>query len=232
MKVKEIIARYKAKGKKFEILLNWYKYNEYLKHPDKVDISEIVIGDGLFEDIRRAERAKEKDIKAVFGDKDFYEICKIILKEGEIQLTEEQRKELIEEKRRKIVNFITTHAIDAQTNLPFTPTRVEHALESVKFRVDPLKSVEKQIEEAISALRSVLPIKIESKIYEIRCTLDIAGKMRNELSRLGKIKSEDWGSSYYICHIEIPAGLIDNLFGVVNKLTKGEGFVREIKRGV
>jgi len=231
MKVKEIIARYKIKGKRFEILLNWNKYNEYLKHPDKVDISEVVIGDGLFEDVRKALRAKEKDIEDVFGNKPFYEICKEIIENGEVQLTEEQRKELIEEKRRRIVHFISTHAIDAQTNLPLTPTRIEHAMEQVKFRVDPLKSVEKQIEEAISALRSILPIKIESKIYEIRCTLDISGKMRSELSRIGKIKSEDWSTTYYVCQIEIPAGLIDTLFGVVNKLTKGEGYIKEIKKG-
>ncbi len=231
MKVKEIIARYKIKGKKFEILLNWNKYNEYLKHPDKVDISEIIIGDGIFEDIRKAQRAKERDIKEIFGEKSFYEICKEIIQKGEIQLTEEQRREIIEEKKRKIINFISTHAIDAQTNLPLTPTRIEHAMEQVKFRVDPFKSVEKQIEDAISALRSVLPIKIESKIYEIRCTLDISGKMRNELSRIGKIKSEDWGTTHYVCQIEIPAGLIDALFSTVNKLTKGEGEIREIKRG-
>ena len=230
MKVKEVIARYKKAGKKFEILLNWNKYSEYLKHPDKVDIEEVVIGDGVFEDIRKAQRAKEQDIKQAFGDKPLIEIYREIIDRGEIQLTEEQRKELIEEKRRKIVHFISTYAIDAQTSLPLTPARVEHALEQVKFKIDPLRSVEKQIEEAIKALRLVLPIKIESKLYEVRCTLDVGGKLRNELSRLGNIKSEDWGTSYYTCQIEIPAGLMDNFFGVVNKITKGEAFVKELKR--
>ncbi len=230
MKVKEVIARYKKGGKRFEILINWNKYNEYLKHPDKVDISEVVIGNSIFEDVRKALRSKEKDVKDVFGEKQFYEICREIIEKGEIQLTEEQRKQLKEEKLRKIIHFISTHAIDAQTSLPLTPTRVEHALEQVNFKVDPLKSTEKQIEEAIKSLRSVLPIKIEKKIYEIRCTIDIAGKMRNELTRIGNIKDEDWGSSYYVCKIEIPAGLMDVLFNTVNKLTKGEGFVREVKR--
>ncbi len=229
MKVKEVIARYIYKGKKFEIPILWEKYNLY-KKKKLDDLSEVVIGDAIFSDVRKALRAKEQDIEEVFGNKDFYEICKIILEKGEVQLTEEQRKELQEEKRRRIISFIVANAIDARTNTPLTPTRVEHALEEAKFRVKALEPVEKQIEEAIKAIRPLIPLRIEKKIFKVKVPLEFGGKARHELTRISTIKHEDWSSTYYICEVEIPAGLMNELFAALNKVTKGNVFIEEKKR--
>ncbi|NPA38650.1 MAG: ribosome assembly factor SBDS [Candidatus Nanohaloarchaeota archaeon] len=229
MKSKEVIARYTYKGKKFEIPILWEKYSLW-KKGKLDDLSEVVIGDSIFSDVRKALRAKEQDIHDVFGDKDFYEMCRIILEKGEIQLTEEQRKELQEEKHKRIVSFIVANAIDARTSTPLTPTRVEHALEQAKFRVKPLEPVEKQIEEAIKALRPIIPIKLERKHYVVKVPLEYGGKARHELMRFSTIKHEDWSSTYYVCEVEIPAGLMNELFSALNKVTKGEVLIEEKKR--
>lgn len=228
MKVKEIVARYKKSGKKFEILINWDKFKEYRE--GRVDIEEVVIGEGVFSDVRKAERAKEEDIREVFGNKPLREIYSIIIKEGEMQLTEEHRKEILEEKRKRIINFLVTHAIDARSNIPFTPTRIELALEQAKFRVDLMESTEKQIERAIKALRPILPIKIEKKRFMIRIPIEYAGPARGKIMRIATIKSEDWGSTSYVLQVEIPAGLMNELISVVNEITKGNGVVEEMKR--
>lgn len=229
MKVKEVIARYVYKGKRFEIPILWEKYNLY-KEGKLEDLSDVIIGDAIFSDVRKALRAKEHDIKDVFGGKNFYEICKIILEKGEVQLTEEQRKKLQEEKRRRIISFIVANAIDARTNTPLTPARVEHALEEAKFRVKALEPVEKQIDEAIKALRYLIPIRIEKKLFMVKVPLEFSGKARHELMRFSTIKSENWSSYYYVCEIEISTGLMNELFSALNKVTKGEVLIEEKKR--
>ena len=226
MRVKEVVARYIFKGKRAEILINWEKYNEW-KKGNIEDVREVVIGDSLFENISKANRLSQEDIKVMFGDKSFEEICKEILEKGEIQLTEEQRKEMQEQKRKRIVHFIVANAIDPRTNTPLTPAHVENALENAKFKVNALEPVEKQIEKALKALKPIIPIKIERKRYLIKIPLELSARTRSAISKIVEFKVEDWSSNYYICEVEIPAGLMNELFGLLNKYTKGNVYIEE-----
>lgn len=215
------IARINIGGENFEILVK-PDPAFFFRSGKSVPLSEVLVADVIFTDANKGLRAPEKKLKEAFGTTDLLEIAKIILKRGTLQLTAQQRKRMIEEKRRQIIDFISRNAVDPRTKLPHPPTRIEQALEQVHFSIDPFRSVEEQANEAIKALRAVLPLSVEKISVAVRIPPEHAGKSYGVLKSFGTIKNEVWltdGSLSVV--LEMPAGLYGSFLEKMGKITRG-----------
>lgn len=219
--IKEVIARYTHSGQRFEILVDSEKVQEY-KENENTPIRDILIGDYVFTDLSKAERAKDELLLRIFKTTNIEEISEHIIKHGEIQLTTEQRKEALDEKKKKIITHISRHAIDPKTNYPHPPKRIETAMDEAKVQIDPLIKAENQIKDVIKQLRTILPLSIENKIVAFNIPIKHAGTARSIITRAGNIKKEEWSGQQWIVEVDIPAGLLDELFSKVNSITHGE----------
>ena len=131
-----IVARLETHGETFEILLD-PKVMDFIKQGKEIDLIDYMAVEDIFNNARKGTRPAEDKLKEAFGTDDIEEIAKRIIAKGEVQITAEQRKEMLEVKRHKIIAYISANAINPQTKLPHPPTRIELALEESKFRVDP-----------------------------------------------------------------------------------------------
>lgn len=217
----EVIARYTYSGHKFEIIVDPEKVQQY-KENENIPLSQVIIGDSVFTDISKAERAKDELLLQVFKTKDIQKISEHIIRHGEIQHTAEQRRAALEQKRKKIVTYISRHAIDPRTKLPHPPQRIESALEQAKVRIDPFKKAEDQINEVIKQLRTLIPLSIESRTVAFKIPVRYAGTLRTIMAKSGKMLKDEWSGEYWFAEIEIPAGMLDELFSRVNAVTHGE----------
>ena len=127
-----IVARLESHGERFEILLDPAAMDQ-IKQGKEVDLGKYLAVEDVFKDARKGTRPAEAMIKEVFGTDDIVAIAKHIIEKGEVQMTAEQRKELLEAKRRQIITYIAANAINPQTKLPHPPTRIEIALEEGKL---------------------------------------------------------------------------------------------------
>lgn len=223
------IARISISGENFEIIVKPDSAFAF-RSGKSIPISDILITDAIFTDASKGLRASEKRLKEAFGTTDPLEIAKIILKKGALQLTAQQRRQLIEEKRRQIVDFISRNAVDPRTKLPHPPARIEQALEQVHFSVDPFKSVEEQANEAIKALRAVLPLSIEKISVAVKIPPEYASKSYGALKSFGTIKSENWltdGSLSVV--LEMPAGFYGPFLEKMGEITHGSAEVKVLK---
>lgn len=221
-----IVARLETHGETFEILLDPVVMN-FIKNGKEVNLEEYMAVNDVFNNARKGTRPTEEKVKEAFGTEDITEIAAKIIAKGEVQITAEQRKEMLEAKRHKIVTYIAANAINPQTKLPHPPTRIELALEETKFRVDPFKSVEKQVEEAMHLLRPVLPIKFEKSKVAIKLKGDDYGRCFDELAHFGVVEREEWqADGSWIGMMEIPAGLITELTNRLKDKTKGSANVK------
>ncbi|MEM2464999.1 MAG: ribosome assembly factor SBDS [Candidatus Bathyarchaeia archaeon] len=215
------IARINIGGENFEILVKPDLAFAF-RSGKSVPVSDILVIEEIFTDANKGQRASEKKLKETFGTTDPIEIAKIILKKGTLQLTAQQRKQLIEEKRKQIIDFISRNAVDPRTKLPHPPTRIEQALEQIGFSVDPLKSVEEQANEAIKALRTILPISIEKISVAVKVPPEYANKVYGVLKSFGTIKNENWltdGSLSVV--LEMPAGFYGPFLEKMGDMTRG-----------
>jgi len=215
-----IIARLERNGEKFEILVDPKKAYDY-KTGAKKEIDNVVMVEEVFKDANKGDRQTASAIKKAFGTEDFNEIAKQIFASGELQLTTDQRRKVLAEKRLKLVELIARNAVDPRAKTPHPSARIENALEQVRFNVDPFKSVDEQLEKAIDSIREILPISLEQARIAVRIPAQYAPRCYGLVKEYG-IKQEEWlndGSLAVV--IEMPAGVTGTFYDRINKATAG-----------
>ena len=217
-----IIARLEKGGEHFEILVDPKKGYEY-KTGQKKDLSNVLAFDEVFKDAKKGERQTATALQKAFATGDISAIAEKILREGELQLTTDHRRKLIEEKRLKIISLIARNCVDPRTKAPHPPQRIEAALEQVKgFNVDPFKSAEEQMIVAIEQLREIIPISMQQLKLAIKVPGQYAPKAYGMLKEYG-LHKEEWGNDgSLLCVCEMPAGVQGEFLDRLNKLTSGQ----------
>jgi ribosome maturation protein SDO1 len=223
-----VIARYSKGGEHFEILVD-PKGAEDFKSGTNSNLNEILEIDNIFKDAHKGDKANTDSIKKIFGTEDVMAVAEKILKDGEIQLTTDQRKEMVEQRRQRVVQAICRDAVDPQTMKPHPPERIKNALEQAHFNIDLHKRFEDQVEEAIKLLRPIIPIRLEKLRVAVRVPADYAPKAYQHLHHF-EVQKEEWQKDgSLVAVIEIPAGLQDELFGELNSFTHGNVETRILK---
>lgn len=231
MSEKYVIAKYEAKGHRFEILVN-PDLAIKLKEGKSVSIDDVLVSDFIYKDAKKGLKASPEAMREVFGTDDPRTVALEIIKRGEIQLTAEQRRRLIEEKRAQVLNLIAKNAIDPKTKLPIPIKRLELALEQARINIDPFKPAEQQLEDVVSKLAKVVPIKIARAYVIVKLSPEHASRGLKTLQSMGSIKKTTWLSDGSLqVELEIPAGLQQELIDRVNAVTKGTGEVKVVSVG-
>jgi len=217
-----VIAWINIGGKRFEILVRpdpAFKFKE----GEKVDIEDILWSDTVYRDTRKGLKASPEEVKKAFGTLDVKRIAEKILRDGDIQLTEEQRRKIIEAKKRQIISYIARNAIDPKTGKPIPETRIETAFEQLRIGVDPFKSAEQQAIEAVRLIARLMPIRLARAIVRAVIPPAFSGRVYRELKRLGEVKKVDWGSDGSLhVELEIPAGSQVEVVSKLQSLTRGQ----------
>ncbi|OYT53735.1 MAG: ribosome assembly factor SBDS [Candidatus Altiarchaeales archaeon ex4484_2] len=225
-----VIARLKTHGETFEILVDPQLSLE-LKRGEKVDFSELLAIDQIFKNSKTGERTSEQLINEIFGTNDVKEIAERIIKKGDVHLTSEQRKDILEEKRRGIVSLIARRSINPQTRTPHPPSRIDKAMNEAKVQIDMNKPVGEQVERVLKAIKPIIPIRFESIDLAIKIPAQYATNSYGALKEFGETKKEEWDKDGNLLSlVNIPAGLQDEFYGKINSLTHGEGEVKILKR--
>ncbi len=215
------VARFTREGENFEVLVK--PESAFLFRLGKItSVSKVLVTETIFLDAGKGLKASEEKLQKAFGSLDPLKIASVILKKGTLQLTTEQRRQLTEDKRKRIISFISRQCVDPRTNLPHPPIRVEQAMEQIHYSIDPFREAEEQAKEIIKLLRPVLPLKMEHVSVAIRIPPEHAGKVYGTVKGFGTIKSEEWradGSWFAI--IEMPAGLYGPFLEKLGEKTRG-----------
>ncbi len=217
-----VIARLEVGGQRFEVLVNpdlAFKARE----GKNVNLDELLVGDYVYKDARKGLKASPEAMQKVFGTTDVKKIALEIVRRGEIQLTAEQRRQLIESKKKQIINFIAKNAIDPRTKAPIPPKRIEMAMEQARVGIDPFVSVEKQAVQVIKAISRIIPIKIAKAIIQAKIPPKYSGRAYSQVMKLGEVKKTEWRTDgTLIVELEIPAGMQTEVINKLNNITRGE----------
>jgi len=217
-----VIARISIHGTTFEVLVDPELASDFRAGKD-VDIRDLLATDKVFRDSRKGEKASEEMMRKIFGTDDPLEVAKKIVRDGQIQLTVEQRRKMQEDRRKQIVAIISKRAIDPHSGLPHPPQRIEGALEKAKVHIDPFKSAEEQLPAVLDAIREILPLKFETRRIAIKIPPVYAGKCYWVIKDFGELEKEEWlDDGSWAGIVKIPAGIQSEFFERLNDLTRGE----------
>jgi ribosome maturation protein SDO1 len=221
-------ARLKKKGKNFEILVDVDKALQ-LKKGENVNIQNVLVVNQVFDDSKKGLKSSNDDMEDVFGTSEVGEVAEKIIKQGELVLPAEYKKKDQEKILKRIVNFISKHAVNPKTGNPHTEERIKEAIKEGNIEIKN-KPVEEQVGEIVSELKKVIPIKLETKKLKVTVPAASTGKAYGLLKQYKE--EEEWlGNGDLKCLISIPAGMQIEFYDKLNSLTQGSAVVEEIKSG-
>ncbi|MDS0258234.1 ribosome assembly factor SBDS [Haloarcula sp. S1CR25-12] len=226
-----VTARLESHGQRFEVLVDPDAALEIKRGEFDGDLADVIAAEDIFEHADRGDRPPENMLEEVFETTDPMEIIPEVIRKGEIQITADQRREMQEQKHKQLVQRITRNAVNPQMDdAPHPPERIESALEETDFRIDPMEPVETQVDDALDALRPVIPIRFDEITVAVQVPADYAGSAQAKIRTFGELEREEWqADGSWVGVLTFPAGMQNDFYDVVNEHTSGEAETRIIK---
>ncbi len=217
-----VVARLAFGGSHFEVLVDPVAV-QAIKDGKDLDLREHMPQDQIYKDARKGEKISAEYLEKQFHTADVFAIAKEIIRKGEVQVTTEQRRAMVDAKRKQIVDYISRNAINPQTNAPHPPARISAAMDEAKYHVDPFGGVDAQVEEVLAKLRPLLPIRLEHVKLKLHVPGQFYPKIIGEVKALARIVSEEWlADGGWSAIVEIPGGIQTELLDRLNARAKGQ----------
>lgn len=220
-------VRLTAEGNKFEILVKPDPALEF-KLGKRTDLSGVLVSDEIYSDANKGSRAAGEKLVKYFKTTDHVQIATQILSKGDLSLTTEQRRKMVEDKKKQIIQYISKNFVDPKTHIPHPVMRIESALGEVRLIIDPFKPAEDQAKNVVDALRRILPLKSEILLLTITIPSQFSTQSYNLLKTAGTFKGDQWladGSLRVM--LEINAGMKSSLLDRIGSISKGTAQVKE-----
>ncbi|MHB9286128.1 ribosome assembly factor SBDS [Halobacteriales archaeon Cl-PHB] len=226
-----VTARLESHGQRFEVLVDPDAALAIKRGEFEGELEEVIAAEDVFEDASRGDRPPEDSLEDVFDTTEPMDIIPEVIERGEIQITADQRREMQERKHKDLVNRITRNAVNPQMDdAPHPPDRIESALEEADFRVDPMEPVENQVDEALDALRPVIPIRFDTVTIAAQLPADYAGSGQAKVREFGDLEREEWqADGSWIGVVTFPAGMQNDFYDLVNEVSSGEAETHMVK---
>lgn len=216
-----VIARLESHGHTFEVIIEADAVQN-IRDGTEENILERMPEESVFKDAKKGARAPVEAVAQVFDTEDISEIVRTIVCKGDVQLTTEQRREMMEEKRRQVIATIARDAMNPQTKTPHPPQRIELAMEEAGVHIDPFKSVSVQVNEVVELLRPLIPISFEKVRMAVKLTAVDYGRCYGDIKSFGRITNEEWlGDGSWVGVVEIPGGVQTDFVAKLGERTKG-----------
>lgn len=227
---KAVVGRLSVSGVKFEILVDPNKALDF-KKGTKMDMREVMAYPVVYKDTKTSEAVAAADLQKAFGTTDPLKAAERIVRDGEIQLTTEQRRAMVEQRRTQISAIIAKKGTNPQTNTPHPQQRILNVMDQVGVMIDPFADAESQVDKVVKAIKAVIPIKFEKLVVQVRVPAQHAGKAFPVLKSSGTLQSEQWLNDGSLqASVEILAGVQDEFTQKLANATRGEYEAKVVKR--
>ena len=146
-----------------------------------------------------------------------------IVLNGELQLTANDRKLLVENKRKQIVNLINKEYINPTTLKPYGIVQIDSALTSIKAKIEIEKRAEDQVKTILKTLILSLPLKkVEEMEGTLKIPLKFVGQVQSFIHKHCKVISENFESENCVFNLQISSSEYDNFILNLTKSTNGD----------
>ncbi|KAI8507494.1 ribosome maturation protein SBDS-like [Branchiostoma floridae x Branchiostoma belcheri] len=219
------VVRQKRAGKRFEIACYKNKVMGWRSGVEK-DIDEVLQTHTVFTNVSKGEVAKKQDMVKAFGTEDQTEICKQILKKGELQVSEKERQAQLESMYKDIATLVADMCVNPDTKRPYTVGLIEKAMKDVHFSVKPTRNTKQQALEVIKKLKETETINIERAQMRIKFTVPQreAKKVRTKLTKIAKkVEGENWEDDEFNMVALMDPGCFREVDELIRVETKGKG---------
>ncbi|CAG9310199.1 unnamed protein product [Blepharisma stoltei] len=195
------VVRYKSEFGRFEIACYPNKVTNWRNGIEK-DIDEVLQSKEIFKSVQKGILAKPADLHKAFGKSSDYEVIQTILRDGEIQVNELERKSQQDSMLKDIATIISEKCTDKQTGRLIPFSIIMRAMEEIHISVKPNQTAKKQALKIIQKYGDKLGLERAKMRIRLTCPLEHHEKISEELKQMEIEHTNNEGSSVII------AGLI------------------------
>lgn len=177
------IVRLKKSGLKFEIACYPNKVSNWRDGIEK-DLNEVLQSKEIFSNVQKGVYAKQADIHKAFGKTADHEIIATILKDGEVQVNELERKTQQENVLKDVATIIADKCVDAASGCPVPYTIILRALEDIHVNINVNKPAKKQALAIIKAHKDRLGLDRAKMRLRLSYSQDVAPEMQEFVSQV------------------------------------------------
>ncbi|PLB50071.1 Shwachman-Bodian-diamond syndrome protein [Aspergillus steynii IBT 23096] len=181
------VVRLKKGKKRFELACYKNKLLEYRSGAEK-DLDNVLQVPTIFLSVSKAQTAPSAELAKAFGaGVPTDEILQEILRKGEVQVGERERKEIVERVEKEVLDIVSGRLVDPTTKRVYTPGMISKALDQLSSAsgqlqhhkplwtgVTPNKSTKSQALEAMKALIAWQPIPVMRARMRLRVTCPVS----------------------------------------------------------
>lgn len=193
------IVKLKTRGKRFELACYKNKVQEFRNGVEK-DLENVLQINSVFTNVQKGQLAAVKDL-AVFGEMTNDEIILEILKKGELQVSDKERKQVNDELFKDICTIISEKTVDTVTKRPFTTTIIEKVLQELHFNMSLTKNAKQQALDGIRLIQESGLIPIQRVSMKVSCSgvNNKSGDFKTKvLAIFNAVESQEWAASFEI----------------------------------
>uniref|UniRef100_A0A069DQU4 Ribosome maturation protein SBDS n=1 Tax=Panstrongylus megistus TaxID=65343 RepID=A0A069DQU4_9HEMI len=188
------VVRMKKGGKRFEIACYKNKVISWRNNVEK-DIDEVLQTHTVFTNVSKGQVAKKEDLIKAFGKDDHTEICKEILKKGELQVSDKERQSQLDSLFKDIATNVAEKCVNPETKRPYPVSMIEKAMRDIHFSIKPNRNAKQQTLDVIPQLKAVMPLDRAQMRLRVALSGKEARKLREKVAALTtSIESETWDS--------------------------------------
>ncbi|MEK6898476.1 MAG: ribosome assembly factor SBDS [Nanoarchaeota archaeon] len=219
-----VVARTKVKGKNFEISVD---FDEAMKVKQGTgDITRALNSNTIYTDVKKGNAAPNSELSVAFGTTELYGIAMQIIKSGEVQKPQEARDAEREMRVKRLIDLVVRNAVD-QHGRPYTFDRIQKGMHEIHYNVDN-RPAEQQLGEFLEKLKTILPIKVETKHIRLTIPARFSGQVYGLLK--DHKESEEWLANGDLQVVmNLPAGMQLDFYDKLNSVTHGAIVSEEIK---
>lgn len=222
-------VRLSIAGEQFEVLVRPESALSF-KLGEGTPIQSVVAFEEIYSEASKGLRVSDEKLKKSFGTTEVMVVIERIIRDGDLQLTTDQRRKMIDEKRKQIVHYVSKNFVDPKTHTPHPPVRIEQAMTDAKVRIDPFKNAEEQSKAVVESLRSIIPLKTEQIRFKIVVPAQYAPQSFGVLKTFGVVEDQTWGADGALtATIEVSAGTRASLLDKLGSVTRGSAQVIEVR---
>ncbi|BDD63761.1 hypothetical protein MPDQ_007176 [Monascus purpureus] len=189
------IVKLKKGKKRFELACYKNKLLEY-RSGTETDLDNVLQVPTIFLSVQKAQTAPSAELSKAFGaDTPLDEIRQEILRKGEVQVGERERKEILERVEKEVLDIVSSRLVDPTTKRVYTPGMISKALDQLSSAsgqqqsqsaddapqqrkpvwtgVSSTKSAKSQALDAMKALIAWQPIPVMRARMRLRITCPV-----------------------------------------------------------
>ncbi|CEG38784.1 sbds family rrna metabolism protein [Plasmopara halstedii] len=221
------VVRMRKGGKRFEIACYKNKVFNWRNGVEK-DIDEVLQIAKVYENVPKGKFAKKTDWSAAFGVQNEEQACRYILDHGNLQVSEGERKALVENMYRDIATIVADKCVNPKSNRPYPYTVIERVMKEIHYAVIPNRSAKQQALELIKKLPDYIPIARAKMKIQVTTPASGAQTIKTGLLEEGAEILEQTGQEI----VNVIALITPKSYRIVNRLvnehTVGQGLLEVI----